>query len=104
MERDPKVKKFYASKTWRKCQRAYKESGDGLCEKCKELGRRTAGEVVNHRDVTITPDNVDDPSVTLSHDHLILMCRRCYMQEHPEAYGHTARRYSIDEHGRIIAK
>ena len=69
----------------------------GLCERCLDRGRIVPGEIVNHR-IELTPENINDPEVTLSFKNLKLVCRDCHAQEHkPE------KRYKVDQMGRVIA-
>lgn len=89
---------FYKSKTWQSTREAYSKSKGYLCENCLEHGRYTAGEVVHHIK-PITPENIDNPAITLSWDNLRLLCRNC----HEHAHRRTPRRYKIDELGRVIA-
>lgn len=63
---------FYNSRAWRKCRKAYAESKFFLCEVCGE-----AGEEVHHK-IELTPDNINDPSVTLSWSNLQLLCHACH--------------------------
>lgn len=77
------AKKFYASYAWVRCRESYKKKVGGLCEDCRDKGFFTAGEIVHHI-VPITPDNIDNPSITLSHDNLRLVCRECHALEHEQ--------------------
>jgi hypothetical protein len=88
---------FYKSKKWQSTEKAYKKSVGGLCERCLERGRITVGELVHHK-IHITPQNISDPSVTLSWSNLQLLCRTC----HGEVHKHSpARRYLCDGQGRV---
>ena len=89
---------FYLSPAWRKCRAAYVKSVGGLCEDCLKRGIYTPGVIVHHR-VHITPDNINDESVTLNWDNLELVCRDC----HAEAHEQRKRRYRVDEWGRVEA-
>lgn len=48
----------------------------GLCVRC---GR--PGEIVHHK-IYLTPENIDDPNITLNEDNLELLCRDCHAMEH----------------------
>lgn len=72
---------FYNSKAWRDCRRAYAKSQGGLCERCMSRGLIVPGKVVHHVQ-HITPDTINDPSITLNHDNLILVCQNCHAAEH----------------------
>lgn len=104
MRRNPKIVQFYSSGAWKKCRESYRKSVGGLCENCLKKGIYTPGEIVHHNIEHVTPDNVDNPEVTLSFDNLELLCRDCHAKEHDEMYGHDARRYIVDAHGNVTAK
>lgn len=94
---------FYHSKAWKDTRDAYARSVHGLCEDCLARGRYSQGEIVHHV-VHLTPENIDDPSVTLSFANLRLVCRDCHAREHPEVYGRAPAepRYCFDEDGNIL--
>lgn len=75
------AKPFYNSKQWEKCRQGYisqRQSIDGgICERCKD----SLGYIVHHK-VHITPDNINDPYITLGHDNLSYMCHDCHNREH----------------------
>lgn len=88
---------FYKSKTWQECRNAYAKSVGGLCEECRRKGIIKAGEIVHHR-TWITPDNINDPDITLNWDNLRLLCRECHAEVHK-----GLKRYKVDELGRVTA-
>lgn len=88
---------FYNSKTWQHTRDAYKRSVGGLCELCWQKGIVRPGEIVHHKN-PITPDNINDPNVTLAFDNLELVCRDCHAQLHDR----KNRRYKLDELGRVV--
>lgn len=69
----------------------------GLCEDCLAAGRFTPAEIVHHVQ-EITPENIDDPSITLSFSNLRAVCRECHAIEH----GAHVKRYKLDELGRVV--
>lgn len=89
---------FYKSKAWQRCRSAYAKSVGGLCEQCLKAGLVKPGVIVHHK-VKLTPANINDPAVTLSWNNLELLCRDC----HAKAHG-MARRYKVDEMGRVTIK
>lgn len=93
------AKSFYSSKTWQRCRDGYKKSVGGLCERCLKQGRYTPGVIVHHK-VHISPENIDDPNVTLDWRNLELVCRDCHAVEH----GAAEHRYEADALGRITAR
>ena len=90
------AEKFYKSKAWQECRNAYAKSVHGLCERCIGKGIIKSGEIVHHI-VELTPENVNDPDVTLNWDNLMLVCRDC----HAELHGKKIKRYKVDEAGRV---
>lgn len=86
---------FYKSKAWQRVRANYLKMSGGLCENCLKQGIYKAAVEVHHR-VHISPENINDPSVTLNYDNLIGLCREC----HRKAHGKT-RRYTVDEYGRV---
>lgn len=93
------AKAFYKSRAWKRTQEAYKRSRGGLCERCESRGLIVPGVIVHHK-TYITPERINDTSITLNWDNLELLCRDCHAQEH------TGRevRYKVDEFGRVTAK
>ena len=96
-------KAFYHSKEWKRTREAYFRSVRGLCERCARKGRLSTGEIVHHK-VHLTPENISDPSVSLSFDNLELLCRDCHAAEHPEIYGGAKPepRVGFDENGDLV--
>ena len=87
---------------WRKCRDAYMRMGRGLCEPCFKKGIWTRAEIVHHK-IHITPENLDDPSVTLNFDNLERVCRKCHAKEHPEIYGEILEpRVGFDDEGNVV--
>ena len=90
------AKSLYKSKAWQKTRDAYARSVGGLCELCWEKGVLRPGEIVHHK-IHITPENINDPSITLSFDNLQLVCR----DHHAMIHDRRQRRYKVDELGRV---
>ena len=81
---------------------AYMREGMGLCESCLRQGRYSRAEIVHHK-VHLTPDNIDDPKVTLDFSNLERVCRKCHAIEHPEIYGDKPKpRVGFDEEGNLV--
>jgi 5-methylcytosine-specific restriction endonuclease McrA len=68
--------KFYKSKAWRKTRESYYKTKFGLCERCGE-----PGDIVHHKEY-ITPDNINNPNITLDFNNLELLCQDCHNKEH----------------------
>lgn len=81
------AKKFYRSKEWKKCRESYiserRMVDGGLCEIC---GERT-GYIVHHKKA-LTPANISNPEISLSHGNLQYVCKPCHDKEE----GHFIRR------------
>ena len=69
--------RFYKSRRWRDCRRAYIAKrlliDGGLCEECREA----PGFIVHHR-VKLTPENINNPSIALNHSLLAYVCKDCH--------------------------
>lgn len=74
---------FYHSKAWKKCRAGYIKSVNGLCERClnQKPKRYVPGKIVHHIKY-ITPENINDPNITLAWDNLELLCQDCHNIEH----------------------
>ena len=79
------AKAFYHSKAWLSFRQSYINSMPkdrrGLCEKCYEEGRHEIGVELHHK-VFLTPDNINNPNVTLNKDKVILLCKDCHRKIH----------------------
>ena len=89
------ARKFYSSNAWRDCRDSYAASVGGLCERCLENGRISPGEVVHHK-TPLSATNINDPTISLNWDNLMLVCTRCHAEIH------SGKRWTVDEFGRII--
>jgi 5-methylcytosine-specific restriction endonuclease McrA len=91
------AKRFYLSKAWRDT-RAYIFKRDmGLCVRCGK-----PGEIVHHK-IYLTPQNINNPSITLSEDNLETLCRECHAIEH-EGQLPTARELMFDSKGNLVER
>lgn len=88
---------FYKTKVWKECRKAYIKSVGGLCERCWAKGIIKHGDIVHHK-IHLSPENINDPSITLNPDNLELVCRDC----HAEIHKKTESRYTVDEMGHVI--
>ena len=99
------AKAFYTSKAWQQTRDAYYKHARGQCARCQEefkagkrgLAEMNPGKIVHHKK-HITPENINDPSVTLSFDNLELLCDEHHNRHHKG----KGRRYTFDKEGRII--
>jgi len=94
-------KKFYNSKAWKKCREGYKQSKFGICERCLANGKYVAGEEVHHK-IYLTPENINDPYITLNWENLELLCATCHSKEHNEKYSPLREDVMFNENGDLI--
>lgn len=81
MHHDERIEAFYTSKAWRKCRGVFLRECGGLCQICMSNGLIEPATQVHHR-IPITPENLDDPRITLSHDNLMALCDSCHDDQH----------------------
>ena len=91
------AKAFYKSKNWQNCRDTVYRRAGGLCEMCYQKGIIRPGEVVHHT-IELTPENINDPDISLNPDRLVLICRECHAEVHDRK---KRRRYRVDELGRV---
>ena len=92
----PYAKKFYRSKEWLRCRQSYIASKYGLCERCADVGK-----IVHHKRY-ITPENIHDPSITLNHANLELLCATCHQHEHYKKDSAIAEGLVFDSNGDLV--
>ena len=110
------ARSFYSSKTWQDCRNEYAKRAHHLCENCLAKGIYKPGVIVHHVE-ELTPMNIHRPEVALNPENLELLCRDCHAQIHDMAGGRwaktnarrkkekrDARRFDVDEFGRVTAK
>ena len=90
---------FYSSKRWKDCRAAYAKSKRNLCEVCLSKGLFVPAVIVHHK-IELTPENINNPDVTLNWNNLQCVCRDCHAQIHDR----RQLRYTIDELGRVSAR
>ena len=89
---------FYNSKAWYRTRTAYARSRKYLCEICLAKGIYKAADIVHHK-IHLTPNNINNPEITLNPDNLMLVCRECHAKLHE-----NRRRYIVDENGHVTVK
>lgn len=90
------AKKFYNSKAWKECREAYITTVFGLCEHCSD-----PGYIVDHIK-EITPDNIDDPEITLNHENLQYLCTPCHNRKTFAKYSPVREGLRFDDEGNLI--
>lgn len=87
---------FYKSAAWKHCSEYIRRRDAYLCVDCLRKGKLTPSEEVHHI-TELTPQNINDPRITLNADNLVSLCRECHKARH----GARHRRYKTDELGRV---
>lgn len=87
---------FYKSQVWIKCRNGYMESQHYICERCGELA-----EICHHKEY-ITPENINDPNITLNWDNLEALCRTCHQHEHFKDDSTCAEGLAFDSDGNLV--
>ena len=95
----PWAKAFYSSPAWERCRSSFIAerilADGGLCEICHD----DVGYIVHHvRE--LTPNNINDPLVTLNHSNLQYVCKKCHDKEH-RVFCETEKNYFFDASGQI---
>ena len=70
------AKKFYNSKEWKLMREYIFKKYFGLCDECGK-----PGEEVHHIE-WLKPTNIEDTSITLGEDNLVLLCKDCHFNIH----------------------
>ncbi|GMR70641.1 hypothetical protein NUITMVRA1_13180 [Aerococcus viridans] len=94
---------FYKSTAWKKCRAGYIKSVHGWCERCLIKKKYKKGYIVHHK-IYITPDNINNPDITLNWDNLEYLCHDCHNTEHFSKYSATREDVTFDELGNLIEK
>ena len=95
------AKAFYQSKQWQKCRTAYiayrKSIDGGMCESCHEA----PGYIVHHK-IHLTPENINDPDISLGFGNLKYDCHACHNAEHGAAAVPGLVEYTFDSQGNLV--
>lgn len=67
---------FYNSTTWRKVSKAFMKSKYYICESC---GRPAT---ICHHVIHVTPNNINDPNITLNWENMRALCHDCHTKLH----------------------
>lgn len=93
------AKSFYRSSAWKKCRASFIISKYGLCERCN----CKAGTIAHHK-IYLTPDNINDPMITLSFENLELLCPSCHSNEHHSGREVTREGLAFNERGELVER
>ena len=94
-------REFYNSKQWKKCRASYISSVNGLCERCLDNNKMVPGIEVHHK-IYLSPDNINDPEITLSFENLELLCESCHNKEHMTKYDVVREDVMFDSYGNLV--
>lgn len=78
---DPAIERFYTTRAWRSCRESFLNDRGRLCELCFKKGLIVPATQVHHK-IHITPENLNDPAVTLNHANLMALCDECHSEQH----------------------
>ena len=67
-----------------------------LCERCLARGLIRQGDEVHHK-IRLTPENINDPNISLNWENLELLCKTC----HDEERERREKRWKVDPAGRV---
>ena len=95
------AKQFYNSKVWQKCRAGYITSVQGLCETCLSKGRVRPGKICHHT-IWLTPDNINDPNISLNWQYLRYDCQDCHNEEHHCSNEPVADGLMYNESGELV--
>lgn len=88
--------KFYNSKAWRDVRKIALRRDLYTCAYCQ----RRAEEV--HHIIELTPENINDPMITLNPDNLISLCHSCHDKITKGSTGDLQEGYVFDDEGNVI--
>ena len=90
-------KKFYDSKLWKDAREYVLKRDRYQCQDCKVM----AAEEVHHIK-ELTPDNINDPMVSINPSNLISLCYNCHKLRHRKSKSIIKTDYEFDAEGNII--
>ena len=96
---------FYTSKPWiRLTQQIRLErvnaEGELICEHCGRPITQKYDAICHHK-IYLTPENIQDLTISLNWDNLELVCRQCHADEHERK---EIKRWIVAKDGRITAR
>lgn len=98
------AERFYKSKQWLICRERFLASKYNLCERCSTDENPVAATIAHHKEY-LTPQNINDPSISLSWDNLEALCQDCHNKEHHGSKEpKSEQRYTFGADGQLIPK
>ena len=92
------AKEFYHSAAWIRARDYVMTRDFGLCQQCRRKGKITPGNTVHHI-IHLTPENINDVSISLNPDNLETLCQDCHAEVHRSQQ--EPNRFTIDEFGEL---
>lgn len=71
------AKAFYNSLLWQEVRSSVLKRDRYMCQHC-----RMAPATEVHHKARLTPDNINDPRISVNPDNLISLCEQCHKQMH----------------------
>ena len=90
------AKSFYQSVSWKDTRDFIMAKYNFMCQKC----RQNPAEIVHHK-IWLTPQNINDPFITLNEENLIPVCRECHSLIH-EGVSPTIEGVTFNENGELV--
>lgn len=87
---------FYSSGAWKRCRKDYAKSVGNVCERCIKNGVIRPIDEVHHK-IALTPENINDPMVTLCWDNLEGLCEKCH-----KSIRKKKKRYFVAKDGELV--
>ena len=90
------ARSFYGSVAWQRVRAYVKQRDKYLCQDCLKKGIYKPADEVHHIQ-PLTPDNIEDPEISLNADNLVSLCKDCHEARHTK----REKRYKVDEFGKV---
>ena len=93
----PFAERFYKSRQWIECRKGYLTSVFGICERCERPA------LIVHHKIELTPENINDPEISLNWENLEALCQDCHNKEHHGSDWDVVREdVMFDEYGNLV--
>lgn len=79
------ARRFYASSSWIKLRAALIQERGPICARCGRIVADSS-QLIGHHKTPITPENINEPRITLNPENIELICSVCHNAEH-ERFG-----------------
>ena len=93
------AKQFYNSSAWKKARMMCLSKNHGICQRCGKTF--PSKDLIIHHRVHLTPDNINDPEITLNQNNLECICWSCHSIEHGNK-NDLNKEFVFDDDGNII--